>query len=114
MKNNISTAAALMGSSRTEAKTTAARKNGAKGGRPGRYYALHWICGYGATHADTGEDFVDVYGFGSRIERDAACEGFRAPDHCPNATLEAVQSSNTNVRKAIRSANGCEVMEWDA
>ena len=34
MKNNISTAAALMGSAKSEAKTTAARANGAKGGRP--------------------------------------------------------------------------------
>ncbi len=34
MKNNISTAAALMGSAKTEAKTLAARTNGAKGGRP--------------------------------------------------------------------------------
>jgi hypothetical protein len=34
MKNNISTAAALMGSARTAAKAAAARENGAKGGRP--------------------------------------------------------------------------------
>ena len=34
MKNNISTAAALMGSAKSEAKTFAARKNGKKGGRP--------------------------------------------------------------------------------
>ncbi len=34
MKNNISTAAALMGSARTESKAAAARENGAKGGRP--------------------------------------------------------------------------------
>ena len=34
MQNNISTAAALMGSARTEAKAAAARSNGAKGGRP--------------------------------------------------------------------------------
>lgn len=34
MKNNISTAAALMGSAKSEAKTAAARANGAKGGRP--------------------------------------------------------------------------------
>jgi hypothetical protein len=36
MQNNISTAAALMGSARTEAKAAAARSNGAKGGRPAR------------------------------------------------------------------------------
>jgi hypothetical protein len=39
MKNNISTAAALMGSAKTEAKAAAARENGKKGGRPG--YQLH-------------------------------------------------------------------------
>jgi hypothetical protein len=36
MQNNISTAAALMGSARTKAKTAAARENGAKGGRPSK------------------------------------------------------------------------------
>jgi hypothetical protein len=34
MKNNINTAAALMGSARTESKAAAARSNGTKGGRP--------------------------------------------------------------------------------
>lgn len=34
MKNNIATAAALMGSAKSEAKTIAARENGKKGGRP--------------------------------------------------------------------------------
>jgi hypothetical protein len=34
MKNNITTAAALMGSTKSEAKTIAARSNGVKGGRP--------------------------------------------------------------------------------
>ena len=34
MKNNISTAAALMGSAKTEAKAAAARANGVLGGRP--------------------------------------------------------------------------------
>lgn len=121
MQNNISTAAALMGSARTEAKTQAARQNGKRGGRPGRYYALHWSCGYGATHANTGEDFVTVYGFDSKAERDAACDDFRAPNHCPQARLEAVPSSNANVRKAIRGTKGygdreaiSDVMEWDA
>ena len=34
MKNITTEAAALMGSAKSEAKTTAARANGAKGGRP--------------------------------------------------------------------------------
>lgn len=37
MKNNISTAAALMGSARTESKAAAARENGKRGGRPSPY-----------------------------------------------------------------------------
>lgn len=116
MKNK---AAQALGSIKSAAKTKAARENGKRGGRPGRYYALHWSCGFGATHANTGEDFVTVYGFDSKAERDEACENFLAPNHCPNAALEAVPSSNANVRKAIRGTE-CggdrfsDVMEWDA
>jgi hypothetical protein len=78
------------------------------------HYALHWSCGYGATHANTGEDFVTVYGFDSKTERDEACDNFRAPNHCPQAALEAVPASNSNVRRAIRGTYGCrDVMEWN-
>lgn len=116
MKNK---AAQALGSIKSAAKTQAARENGKLGGRPGRYYALHWSCGYGATHANTGEDFATVYGFGSKAERDEACANFSAPNHCPQAALEAVPASNANVRKAIRGSE-CggsrmsNVMEWDA
>ena len=102
-------------------RSEASRSNGSKGGRPSRYYALHWKAGYGATHANTGEDFVTVYGFDSKNERDAACDDFRAPNHCPKAALEAVPASNANVRKAIHGTRGygdreaiSNVMEWDA
>lgn len=102
-------------------RSEASRSNGSNGGRPGRYYALHWNAGYGTTHANTGADFVTVYGFDSKAERDEACKNFRAPNHCPQAALEAVPASNANVRKAIRGTN-CygdresisDVMEWDA
>ena len=102
-------------------RSEASRSNGSKGGRPGRYYALHWIAGHGATHANTGEDFVTVYGFDSKAERDAACDDFSAPNHCPQAALQAVPASNSNVRKALRGTMGygdreanSDVMEWDA
>lgn len=102
-------------------RSEASRSNGSKGGRPGRYYALHWACGYGATHANTGADFVWVYGFDSKAERDAACDDFRAPNNCPQARLEPVPASDVNVRKALRGSAGSgeyervsDVMEWDA
>ena len=101
-------------------RSEASRSNGSKGGRPGRYYAIHWAFGYGAAHADTGEDYVWVYGFDSKSERDEACENFRARNHCLQAQLEAVPASNRNVRKAIRGTMGygdreaiSDVMEWD-
>ena len=109
------TAAQALRSLPSAIRSEASRSNGTKGGRPGRYYALHWKFGYGATHANTGEDFVTVYGFDSKGERDAACDDFCAPNHCPQAALEAVPASNANVRKAIRGTKGyCDVMEWDA
>ncbi len=79
------------------------------------YYALHWRCGHGARHANTGEDFVFVYGFDSKKERDEACDNFRACGYYPQAALEAVPASNSNVRRAIRGTNGySDVMEWNA
>ena len=102
-------------------RAEASRSNGANGGRPGRYYALHWSAGYGTTSANTGEDIVTVYGFVTKNERDEACKNFRAPNHCPQAALEAVPAANANVRRAIRGTNGygdreaiSEVMQWDA
>ena len=112
------TAAQALRSIPSAIRSDASRSNGSKGGRPGRYYALHWVCGYGATHANTGEDFVWVYGFGTKAERDEACENFRAPNHCPRARLEAVPASNRNVRRALRGSDAGgswsdDVMTWD-
>lgn len=99
-------------------RSEVSRSNGAKGGRPGRYYALHWSAGYCTTSANTGEDFVWVYGFDSKAARDEACENFRTPNHCPQAQLEAVPASNRNVRKALRGSNAGgswsdDVMTWN-
>lgn len=121
MKNKAAQELGRLGGRVTsEAKASAARANGKSGGRPVRYYALHWSCGYGATHANTGEDFVTVYGFDSKAERDDTCENFRAPNHCPTARLEPVPSSDVNVRKAIRGTRGygdreptSDVVEWN-
>ena len=91
-------------------RSEVSRANGKKGGPPGRYYALHWRVGYGATRSSTGDDYVWVYGFDSKAERDEACENFIAPSHCPGARLEAVPCSDRNVRKALRGSD--DVLAW--
>lgn len=67
-----------------------------------KYYAIEWPCGYGATEANTGRDFVRVHRYDSKEGRDAAVEEYEAPNHCPTARMEAAPSSNRNVRRAIR------------
>lgn len=67
-----------------------------------KYYALEWPCGYGATNAQTGSDFVRVHRYESKEIRDAAVEEYAAPNHCPTARMEAAPRSNRNVRMAIR------------
>ena len=69
---------------------------------PRRYYAVHWPCGYGATSAEDGANWVAVYGFDSAAARDAACAEYRAPNHCPTARLEPALASATDVARAIR------------
>lgn len=99
MKNITTTTATTATTTTTATSATTTTKN------PRRYYALHWKCGRGATSANTGGDFVTVYGFDSKTERDAACENFRAPNHRPQAALEPIPASNRNVRAG-------DVLEW--
>lgn len=67
-----------------------------------RYYALHWFAGRGTCYADDGSDCVDVYGFDSAAERDAACGEYLAPNHRPTACLEPAPASDANVALAIQ------------
>lgn len=46
----------------------------------------------------------------SKSARDAACAEYRAPNHCPTATLEAVAASDEDVRREKRSE--CGITEW--
>ena len=74
-----------------------------------KHYAKEWNCGFGATRAETGRNAVVVYSFETRSERDSACAEYRAPNHCPTAAMEAVTSSDVDVRRALREN---DVLEW--
>lgn len=102
MKNKAAQKLGRLGGNVTsEVKASAARANGIKGGRPRGCYALHWVCGYGARHANSGRDFVSVMRFDTSAERDESVNNFRAPNHCPTARIEPVLASDRNVRAAI-------------
>lgn len=75
-----------------------------------KYYAKLWNCGYRTTRAPWWRNQVIVYSFNSKPERDAACAEYRAPSHCPTATLEAVGASDADVRREKRSEGG--ITEW--
>ena len=75
-----------------------------------KHYAKLWDCGYKTTRANTGHNQVIVYSFDSKSARDAACAEYRAPNHCPTATLEAVAASDEDVRREKRSK--CGITEW--
>ena len=75
-----------------------------------KHYARLWNCGYKTTRANTGHNQVIVYSFDSKSARDAACAEYRAPNHCPTATLEAVAASDEDVRREKRSE--CGIPEW--
>lgn len=76
-----------------------------------KYYAKLWNCGFGTINANTGKNQVVVYVFDSREERDAACAEYRAPTHCPTATLQPVNSSDEDVSRERRADVG--ILEWD-
>lgn len=67
-----------------------------------QYYAKHWTCGYGATHANTGENYVEIDVYDSKAERDQACFEYTVPNYCPTAKLEAVKASDPDVRRYLR------------
>ena len=112
MKNDTSAAARALRSIPSEARTAASRENGKRGGRPAAtYYARLWNCGRGTRRANTGQYQFVIYAFESRAARDAACDEYRPPNHCPTAALEPVKSSDPDVRRELRSEFG--VTRWE-
>jgi len=106
MKNKAAQQLGRLGGKVTsEAKAIAARANGKNGGRPRHCYALHWVCGYGTTYANSGNDAVSVLRFDSVADRDFCVREFGAPNHCPTATIEPVPATDKNVRYAIMNGD---------
>lgn len=99
-QSDISAAAAALGrkggSAKSPAKAAASAANGRQGGPPGRYYAVHWYAGVGATLAATGDDAIRIVYFQTREDRDATARQI--------PLLEPVQASDPRVRAALRGA----------
>ena len=98
-QNEITDAAVTLGRKGGSANTPAqqAQRSQAKpgAGKPSgsvsHYYVREWKAGK-AVHANTGKDFCTVLRFASRQDADEFVDGYRAPNYCPRAFAERINS----------------------
>jgi hypothetical protein len=76
-----------------------------------KYYAKLWDCGFKTVHATTGRNWVTLYSFNTKSERDIACIKYIAPNHCPSAILEKVKASDKDICYEKRNNN--VFLRWD-
>lgn len=74
-------------------------------------YVKNWTNGH-AVHANTGDDWCDIYRFPSKQAARDYCTNYRAPNHCPQAFAEIV--TRKEVESSIRTLNsyGDAIRHW--